>query len=188
MKLSVNELTGFWATNCGTIQLVLFQNLPLHPKSYLAFRETGPGGRCSTVPMVNGPGKLSPFTLKIEVSIVLHHFIMLEMQNYWNLNLYCKRRQLTGPVNYRDFRETGPRPDLKNKLPGRSLEIIVSFVFIILSFYLQNSILNVNKNSCLGPVIIRTFEKQTTGGPRYANVKATDTVSLLLLNSYSWWK
>jgi len=31
------------------------------------------------------------------------------MQNYWNLDLQCKRRQLTGPVNYRDFRETGPR-------------------------------------------------------------------------------
>ena len=32
------------------------------------------------------------------------------MQNYWNLGLYCKRRQLTGPVNYRNFRETGPWP------------------------------------------------------------------------------
>ena len=32
------------------------------------------------------------------------------MQNYWNLDLWCKRRQLTGPVNNRDFRETGPWP------------------------------------------------------------------------------
>ena len=32
------------------------------------------------------------------------------MQNYWNLDLKCKRRQLTGPVNYRDFREKGPCP------------------------------------------------------------------------------
>ena len=31
-----------------------------------------PGVRFSKVPMINGPGKLSPFTLKIEVSIVLH--------------------------------------------------------------------------------------------------------------------
>ena len=31
-----------------------------------------PGARFSKVPMINGPGKLSPFTLKIEVSIVLH--------------------------------------------------------------------------------------------------------------------
>ena len=32
----------------------------------------GPGARFSKVPIINGPGKLSPFTLKIEVSIVLH--------------------------------------------------------------------------------------------------------------------
>ena len=28
--------------------------------------------RFSKVPLINGPGKLSPFTLKIEISIVLH--------------------------------------------------------------------------------------------------------------------
>ena len=32
------------------------------------------------------------------------------MQNYGNLDLKCKRRQLTGPFNYRDFREKGPWP------------------------------------------------------------------------------
>ena len=31
-----------------------------------------PGARFSKVPIINGPGKLSPFTLKIEASIVLH--------------------------------------------------------------------------------------------------------------------
>ena len=31
-----------------------------------------PGARFSKVPIINGPGKLSPFTLKIEVSIVFH--------------------------------------------------------------------------------------------------------------------
>ena len=31
-----------------------------------------PGARFWKVPIINGPGKLSPFTLKIEVSIVLH--------------------------------------------------------------------------------------------------------------------
>ena len=31
-----------------------------------------PGACFSKVPMINGPGKLSPFSLKIEVSIVLH--------------------------------------------------------------------------------------------------------------------
>ena len=30
------------------------------------------GARFSKVPIINGPGKLSPFTLNIEVSIVLH--------------------------------------------------------------------------------------------------------------------
>ena len=33
---------------------------------------TLPGARFSKVPIINGPGKLSPFTLKMEVSIVLH--------------------------------------------------------------------------------------------------------------------
>ena len=31
-----------------------------------------PGARFSKVPIINEPGKLSPFTLKIEVSTVLH--------------------------------------------------------------------------------------------------------------------
>ena len=30
------------------------------------------------------------------------------MQNYWNFYLACKQQQLYGPVNYQDFRETGP--------------------------------------------------------------------------------
>ena len=33
---------------------------------------TVPGARFSKVPIIKGPGKLSPFTLEIEVSIVLH--------------------------------------------------------------------------------------------------------------------
>ena len=36
------------------------------------FIRGGSGARFSKVPIINGPGKLSPFTLKIEVSIVLH--------------------------------------------------------------------------------------------------------------------
>ena len=32
-------------------------------------------------------------------------------QNYWNLWLACKPKQLYGPVNYRDFRETSPRSE-----------------------------------------------------------------------------
>ena len=38
----------------------------------LALVLTRPGARFSKVPIINGPGKLSPFTVKIEVSIVLH--------------------------------------------------------------------------------------------------------------------
>ena len=50
------------------------------------------------------------------------------MQNYWNLDLYCKRRQLTLPVNYRNFRETGPRfleisGDEIQQLAGKSVNI-----------------------------------------------------------------
>jgi len=35
-------------------------------------RRRKPGARFSKVPIINGPGKLFPFTLKIEVSTVLH--------------------------------------------------------------------------------------------------------------------
>ena len=40
--------------------------------SHLAPGGWGPEARFSKVPIINGPGKLSPSTLKIEVSIVLH--------------------------------------------------------------------------------------------------------------------
>ena len=44
MKLSVNEakLTGLYARNCATIQQVLILKLPSGPKSYRAYRGTGP--------------------------------------------------------------------------------------------------------------------------------------------------
>ena len=34
--------------------------------------QIGPGARFSKVPIINGPGKLLPFTLKTGVSVVLH--------------------------------------------------------------------------------------------------------------------
>ena len=37
-----------------------------------ALYQLGAGARFSKVPIINGPGKLSPFTLNIEVSILLH--------------------------------------------------------------------------------------------------------------------
>ena len=45
------------------------------PDNQAAFRigsPLGTGGRFTKVPIINGPGKLSPFTLKIGVSLVLH--------------------------------------------------------------------------------------------------------------------
>ena len=32
----------------------------------------------------------------------------LLVRSYWNVYLACKRQQLCGPVDYRDFREAGP--------------------------------------------------------------------------------
>ena len=32
------------------------------------------------------------------------------LQNYWNFSLECEHQQLSGPVNYWDFREMGPTP------------------------------------------------------------------------------
>ena len=40
--------------------------------SEITINMTGPGARFSNVPIIKGPGKLLPFTVKIEVSIVLH--------------------------------------------------------------------------------------------------------------------
>ena len=34
------------------------------------------------------------------------------MQNYWNLYLSCKPKQLYGPVNYQNLQETSPCPFL----------------------------------------------------------------------------
>ena len=34
--------------------------------------DSRPGARFSKVPIINGPGKLSPFTLEIKISIVWH--------------------------------------------------------------------------------------------------------------------
>ena len=45
------------------------------PDNQAAFRigsPLGTGGRFTKVPIINGPGKPSPFTLKIGVSLVLH--------------------------------------------------------------------------------------------------------------------
>ena len=54
----------------------MFENLPFIPGGKhigrLSIHKRGPGTSFSKVPIINGPGKLSPFSLKIGVSIVLH--------------------------------------------------------------------------------------------------------------------
>ena len=58
-----------WATS-----FILVDQL-LDPGSQGGFRQTiitSPGARFSKVPIINGPGKLLPFTLKTGVSVVLH--------------------------------------------------------------------------------------------------------------------
>ena len=46
------------------------------------------------------------------------------MQNYWNLYLACKQQQPYGPVNYRDFRETGPWPVISEKSGAPNEDIV----------------------------------------------------------------
>ena len=42
-------------------------NSEMRPNYSQSSRENAPGARFSKVPIINGPGKLLPFTLKIEV-------------------------------------------------------------------------------------------------------------------------
>ena len=85
IKLSVNEKNEVFCWPGPALLLFLlfrFEYLISGTKSYRDFGQTGPagpGGRFSKVPIINGPGKLSLFTLKIEVSIVLHNMIKLSV-------------------------------------------------------------------------------------------------------------
>ena len=56
-----------WTGELGQFLLCGIQN----PVNFF-FGIQNPGACFSKVPIINGPGKLSPFSLKIEVSIVLH--------------------------------------------------------------------------------------------------------------------
>ena len=44
------------------------------------------------------------------------------MQNYWNLYLACKPKQLYVYVDYRDFRETSPLVRLRKKMSTSTLD------------------------------------------------------------------
>ena len=59
----------------GRLNVQLRSLSPSATTNYVVFisgSEFGSGARFSKVPIINGPCKLSPLTLKIEVSIVLH--------------------------------------------------------------------------------------------------------------------
>ena len=53
------------------------------------------------------------------------------MQNYWNLCLTCKPKQLYGPVNYRyrDFRETNPQGRFHKTFPMAERQGTVHLAF-----------------------------------------------------------
>ena len=72
MKLSVSEakLTGLYARNCATIQQVLILKLPSGPKSYRAYRGTGPS---KTVANTTAKCYLS-FCRSYVLGIYLQHF------------------------------------------------------------------------------------------------------------------
>ena len=57
-------------TRCSNLLLNKLKLLIPDPTPLIPLYD--PGARFSNVPIINGPGKLSPFTLKIEVLIVLH--------------------------------------------------------------------------------------------------------------------
>ena len=84
----------------------------------LTNKETG--ARFSKVPIINGPGKLSPFTLKIEVSIVLHLLNMIKLsvnETKWSCLLARTRALILyisiwifdfGPVKLPGLARNGP--------------------------------------------------------------------------------
>ena len=64
-KKKIQDFNGVWTRDLA-IPVRCSTNWAMKPLTL------GAGARFSKVPIINGPGKLSPFTLKIEVSIVLH--------------------------------------------------------------------------------------------------------------------
>jgi len=67
-----------WSTVSNMSSMITLSFRLVHCSDFVTNRYTesrkimGPGARFSKVPIINGPGKLLPFTVKIEVSIVLH--------------------------------------------------------------------------------------------------------------------
>ena len=75
IKLSVNEKMKYFASQDPRSSYSFYFDLNIcfrARKVIGTLDKRAPGTRFSKVPIINGPGKLSPFTLKIEVLIVLH--------------------------------------------------------------------------------------------------------------------
>ena len=92
----------------------------VYPTNWMGDTYLVPGARFSKVPIINGPVKLLLFTWKIEVSIVLHSYMIKLSVNetkwsillgqdprsysfYFDLNIWFRAQK-----SYRDFQETGP--------------------------------------------------------------------------------
>ena len=91
----------------------------VYPTNWMGDTYLVPGARFSKVPIINGPVKLLLFTWKIEVSIVLHSYMIKPSVNetkwsillgqdprsysfYFDLNIWFRAQK-----SYRDFQETG---------------------------------------------------------------------------------
>ena len=70
--LRTTSSTSFYLRNSRVSALEWANHASVHENHGPWVDNFRPGARFSKVPIINGPGKLSPFTLKIEVSIVLH--------------------------------------------------------------------------------------------------------------------
>ena len=79
IKLSVNEakLTGLCARNCATIQQVLILKFAFGPKSYRAFRETGPSKTLANTPAECYLSFCGSYVLGIPAAVSLFTFALI---------------------------------------------------------------------------------------------------------------
>ena len=104
------------------------------------------------------------------------------MQNYWNLYVACKQQQLYGPVNYRDFRETGPRNlnwSGKNTLslaPCKVIRILESETFLLvecgnLGIHQKESHFRLTRLEFEIPIPLTSYPESTAWTPESKSVR-----------------
>ena len=64
----------------------------------------------------------------IKARVLANKRLSYHLQNYWNLDPGCKQQQLSGPVNYRDFRETD------QSACKMGLKIVIKNTYLLLIF------------------------------------------------------